>query len=332
MWGRFEKLTVTSDLLAGNPLGDPADRPLYVYLPEGIEDDQNYPTIYVIQGLTGQVDTWLNRTPFEPNMIERLDSLFSDASVPRAIVVFVDAYTSIGGSQYINSTATGPYMDYLCEEVVPFIDAGYPTIADPQARGLTGKSSGGYGSMVVPMKRPDVFNALATHSGDALFEVCYLPDIRAAVRILRDRFDGSFEVFWSKLRSADKADWDIFALPLNVYCMAACYSPDEGNPGGVLLPFDIETGRLIDEVWERWLYWDPVRMVPTHLDALKRMKLIYIDAGKKDEYFLDLGAKAFAKELDSAGIPYEIDFFDDTHMGLQYRYPRAIKRLAEALS
>jgi S-formylglutathione hydrolase FrmB len=332
MWGRLEKLTVHSELLEGNPLGDPADRPLYVYLPEGIEDDKSYATIYVIQGLLGQLDTWLSHSPFEPNIIERLEDLFSDSSVPRAIVVFVDAWTSIGGSQFLNSAATGRYMDYLCDEIVPFVDERYPTKADARSRGLTGKSSGGYGAMVVPMKRPDVFNALATNSGDALFEVCYLPDIRDTVRLLRDKFDSSYDVFWSKVRRAPKFDFDDFGQPLNIYCMAAAYSPDEEEPGLVALPFDIETGRMNDAVWERWLAWDPVRMVPTHADALRQMRLIYIDAGTKDEWFLDLGAKAFTKELDDAGLTYEIDFFDDGHGGIQYRYPRAIKRLAEVLS
>ena len=331
MWGRVDKLTVASELLAGNPLGDPAERPLYVYLPEGIEEDERYPTIYVIQGLVGQVDTWFNHSPYEPNMFERLDALFSEENAPRAIVVFVDAWTSLGGSQFLNSSATGPYMDYLCDEVVPFIDERYPTIADPGARGITGKSSGGYGAMVVPMKRPDVFNAFATHSGDALFEVCYLPDVREAVRTLRDKFEGSYEKFWARVRSGPKMESSFFPA-LNVYCMAACYSPDDANPGKVVLPFDIDTGRLNDEVWQRWLSWDPVRMVASHLDALGRMELIYIEAGTKDEWFLDLGAKAFAKELDAAGIEYEIEFFEDGHGGLQYRYPSAIRRLAEALS
>src|SRR5919106_1258157 len=112
--------------------------------------------------------------------------MFADPTAPRAVLVFVDAWPSYGGSQFINSTSTGPYMDYLCDEVVPFIDERYPTIAEAGHRGLTGKSSGGYGAMVVPMLRPDVFGALASHAGDALFEVCYAPEFRNTARALRD--------------------------------------------------------------------------------------------------------------------------------------------------
>jgi len=78
-----------------------------------------------------------------------------------------DAWTSYGGSQFIDSASTGPYMSYLCDEVVPFVDGRYPTLPGAEHRGLTGKSSGGYGAMVVPMLRPDVFGGLASHSGDA---------------------------------------------------------------------------------------------------------------------------------------------------------------------
>ena len=67
------------------------------------------------------------------------------------------------------------------------------------------------------------------------------------------------------------------------YGYAACYSPDPDRPGKALLPFEVATGRLVDEVWERWLELDPVRMAPRHADALRSMRRIYLDAGKSDE-------------------------------------------------
>jgi S-formylglutathione hydrolase FrmB len=332
--GRLDRLVIDSEILESNPLGDPHRRPLYIYVSPGVDEsrDEAYPSIYVIQGVTGQVDMWLNRSAFEPTMIERVDELFSTLGTPPAVVVFVDAWTSYGGSQFINSAATGHYLDYLCDEVVPFVDARYPTAADRAHRGLTGKSSGGYGAMVVPMLRPDVFGALASHAGDALFEACYLPEFPATARTLRDRFDGSYDVFWRHVGEAESFDFDVLGTPLNTYAMAACYSPDEAAPGAVLLPFEIDTGRLIDEQWRRWLASDPVRLAATHGEALASMKAIYLDAGKSDEYYLDLGAQAFAKELEVASIPHSLELFDGKHGGLQYRYPRALRLLAETLA
>jgi S-formylglutathione hydrolase FrmB len=330
--GHVDQLTVESQLLAGNPLGDPTLRPLYVYTPRGLRDGERYPAVYVIQGFTGHLSMWFNRTAFEPNIFERIDGLFNDGRAARGIVVFVDAWTSYGGSQFINSIATGPYMDYLCDEVVPFIDSRYPTISDRDHRGLTGKSSGGYGAMVVPMLRPDIFGALASHAGDALFESCYLRDFPDVVRTIRDKFDGSYDVFFERLRAADRFDFGLFGEALETYAMAACYSPDPDRPGNALLPFELDTSRLIDEVWEQWLQWDPVRMARRNADALASMRLIYLDAGRSDEYYLDLGAQAFSKELNRLGIDHSLALFEGTHGGLQYRYPGAVKTLLEALS
>jgi len=330
--GRFEQHTISSRVLQGNPLGDPHERPVWVYLPPGYGDDpgRRYPTVYVIQGLTGQVDMWWNRSPFRPNFPERVDELFAGGGTLPCILVLVDAWTSLGGSQYLNSPGTGRYLDYLCDEVVGFVDERYPTLASRDHRGLAGKSSGGYGAMVVPMLRPDVFGALASHAGDALFETCYLPEFPVVARTLRDRYDGSYELFWADFRSRPAFSVEHDEELLNAWCMAACYSAEPD--GTVTLPFDTATGRLRDEVWQRWLDLDPVRMAPKHADALRSMRGIWIDAGRRDEFYLDLGAAAFAAELDALGVEHVFELFDATHMGIEYRYPTAIAFLARRLS
>lgn len=328
--GSLHTHIVESEFLAGNPLNDPVRRPLYVYLPPG--GNPGLPSIYVIQGMTGQLDMWLNRTAFEPTMIERVDELFGGGDTPPAVTVFVDAWTSYGGSQFINSISTGRYMDYLCDEVVPFIDRTYETATERDRRAIAGKSSGGYGAMVVPMLRPDVFGALASHAGDALFEACYQTEFPETARILRDHYNGSFDAFFKVMREAEAFDFNRYGHPLNTYAMAACYSPDESEPGKARLPFEIETSKLIDDVWEEWLSWDPVRMAPHYAEALGSMRLIYLDAGKSDEYFLDLGAQAFANELRRAGIDHIFELFEGKHGGIQYRYPGALKALAEAIA
>jgi hypothetical protein len=329
--GRVDQLVVESELLADNPLGDSPIRPLYVYTPPGLDDKKRYPSVYVIQGFSGHLKMWFGRPAFEPNIFERVDTLWGEQSGPRGIVVFVDAWTAYGGSQFINSIATGPYMDYLCDEVVPFIDSRYPTMADRDHRGLTGKSSGGYGSMVVPMLRPDVFGGFASHAGDALFEACYMRDFPVAARAIRDKFEGSLEVFFERFRAAERFDWGLYGEVIETYAMAACYSPDPTNVGKARLPFELDTGRVIMDVWEKWLSWDPVRIAPERADALKSMRRIYLDAGRADEFYLDLGAQAFAKELNKIGVKHELILFDGTHSGLSYRYPGAIRTLLEHL-
>ncbi len=333
MIGRLDELEIESELLRGNPLGDPHVRPLWVYRPPAYEaePERSFPSIYLIQGMTGQLDMWGNRSAFRPNVPELVDRLFGTEGCPPALVVFVDAWTSYGGSQFVDSPGTGRYMSYLCDEIVPFVDDRYRTLAEPAHRGLTGKSSGGYGAMVVPMLRPDVFGGLATHAGDALFELCYLRDFADVARGLRDSYDGSFDKFWEDFRSRPAFTKPSDHTLLNIYAMAACYSANED--GSIDLPFDVDTGLLRDDVWERWLAWDPVRMARERADALRGMRAIYIDAGNKDEFFLDLGAEAFRKELEALGITdVFFELFDGGHGAIEYRYPLAIRYLAERLS
>jgi len=335
--GRLEEHEIESKLLQGNRLGDPHRRPLSVYVPPGYDEtkDRRYATVYMIQGLTGQLDMWRNRAPFRKNFPELVDDLFAANEAPPCIVVYADCWTSLGGSQFLDSPGTGKYMSYLCDEVVPFVDARYRTVAKREHRGIAGKSSGGYGAMVVPMLRPEVFAGLATHAGDALFEVCYQPDFRKSVRALRDHYQGSFAKFWDDFRSRPALSKDSDHTLLNDYCMAACYSADAD--GTVRMPYDTATGELLPEVWARWLALDPVRMVKKHEGTMRSMKAIYIDAGKRDEWCLDLGAEAYRRALADIGVAppsHEVFFelFDATHMSIEYRYPKSLAYLATKLA
>jgi Putative esterase len=219
--GGLDELEIESEALRGNALGDPNVRPLWVYTPPGYGDEpeRRYPCVYVIQGLTGQLDMWRNREPFRPNYPEMVDELFAGGEAPPTLVAFVDCWTSLGGSQFLNSPGTGRYQDFLCDEAVAFVDERYRTIPDRDHRGIQGKSSGGYGALVTPMLRPDMFSALASHAGDALFEACYLPEFRETVRALRDQYEGSFDHFWEDFRSRPAFSKKEDGILLNVWCM-----------------------------------------------------------------------------------------------------------------
>jgi len=327
--GRWEEISFESGVLEGNPLGDPHVRPLFVYLPPGYDDepDRRWPSVYVIQGMTGMVGAWFNVAPFARNYAQMIDEL-----APACVVVLVDAFTALGGSQFLDSPAVGRYHTYLCDEIVPHVDGHFRTLAAREHRGIQGKSSGGYGAMITPMLRPDLFGGLATHAGDALFENCYLHEFAQVARALREKYDGSYERFWEDFRSgrpvlADKDD----PVLLDTYAMAACYSANDD--GSIDFPFDLRTGRLIPEVWERWLEWDPVRRARRHAGTLRELSAAWIDAGTEDEYFLDLGAIAFRDVLEEIGVS-EIHFelFPGRHGGITYRYPLSLAYLAEKLA
>lgn len=332
--GQIEEHVVTSDLLRGNPLGDPHERPLWVYLPPGYDDadDRRYPVVYVIQGYTGHLAMWRNRNPYRQPFLETADAVFARGDAPPAIVVYVDAWTSYGGSQFVDSPGTGRYHSYLCEEIVPWVDGHYRTMAAPGHRAIMGKSSGGFGAMITPMLRPDLFGALATHAGDALYEYCYITDFPKCVRLLRD-YRGDIWRWWedfsSRVSFTKEAD-DHLLMLLGV---AACFSARED--GSVELPFDPHTGVLRPEVWQRWLDWDPVRMVPRYASALQSLRAIWIDAGNRDDFYLDLGAEAFRAALHDIGVGPDVvrfELFDGTHSGIDYRYPLSLAWLCQRIA
>jgi hypothetical protein len=218
----------------------------------------------------------------------------------------------------------------LCEEVVPWVDAHYRTLPEARHRGIQGKSSGGFGAMITPMLRPDLFGALATHAGDSLYELCYIPEFGKAVRALRD-YGGDIWRWWDEFRSRTAFTKEADEVLLITLGCSACFSADDD--GTVRLPFDPQTGQLVPSAWQRWLDWDPVRMVPRYADALRGLRGIWIDAGTKDEWSLDIGAEAFRAELAKIGVvDVRFELFDAGHGGIDYRYPLALRYLAERLA
>ncbi len=318
-----------SRVLAANPLGDPATRRLPIILPpDYATSERRYPLIVGLTGFTGKGIMMLNEDAWQPNLPQRLDRLYA-AGMPPAIFVLPDCFTRYGGSQYLNSAATGRYEDYLIEEVIPFVDAHYRTIPTPEARGVFGKSSGGYGAMIMGMRHPDVFRAVACHSGDMAFDLCYAPDFPKAANAFNAA--GGVAAWWERFAAKIKPGKDDHDA-LNILAMAACYSPDPAEPLGIALPMDLYTGERRPDVWDRWLAWDPVAQVDRYADSLRQLALLYLDCGTRDEFNLQYGARQMVRRLAARGIRYEHEEFDDGHMSVQYRYDVSLPRIAAALA
>ncbi len=328
--GEVRVLSYTSKALAGNALGDPVRRDLYCYLPAGYERSQErYPVIYWLSGFTGSGRMMFNFDHWAESIDRRLDRLIGTGAIAPCICVLPDCFTRLGGSQYADSTATGNYETYIVSELVPFVDESLRTKASRDHRGVTGKSSGGYGAMRLAMRHPDVFGALGSHAGDAYFAFCYLPDFPKFLAGI-ERAGGvvPFVRWFEGLPKKTKEAMEV----INILAMAACYSPDPDGPMGIGLPIKLPSGEIRGDVWARWQSNDPVHMAREHAMALRSMKTIYLDAGSRDEFNLHIGARVFCARLDELGIPYIYEEFDDTHMGIVYRYDRSFTELCKALA
>jgi S-formylglutathione hydrolase FrmB len=313
-----------SEVLKDNPLGDPSVRDLIVYLPPGYEkNSEKYPTVYVLTGFTGRGQMLLNDSAFQPNFAERMDRLIAGGTIHPMIAVMPDCFTYFGGSQYINSSATGRYEDYLTEEIVTFVDANFKTIANRDARAVMGKSSGGYGSLIMGMRHSDTFSMVCSIAGDAYFEYCYPMDFAKAFRVIK----GDPKAFMSKIWSTEKHVRDAHSA-INTIGMAACYSP---NGTDFDLPFDLDTGVIREGVWQRWLEHDPVRLAPKHAASLRSLKLLFLDAGRSDEFNLDIGARILSKTLQDNCIDHIHEEFDGGHFSISYRFERSLELISAGL-
>lgn len=322
--GTVRTIRHESDALKGNPLGDKHVRDLIVYLPPGYEDSgETYPSVYCLTGFSGRGKMLLNDAAFTPNLAERMDNLINSGRIKPMIAVMPDCFTYYGGSQYINSAATGNYEDYLIDEIVPFVDENFRTVSSRDSRAVMGKSSGGYGALILGLRHADTFGLVCSTSGDAYFEHCYPMDFAKAFRVIKGDPDKFMKKFWAD----EKKGKDDFPA-VNTIGMSACYSPNSESPWGYDLPFDLETGEMRDDVWRRWLEHDPVRLVEKAVENLKSLKLLYIDAGTRDEFALDLGARVLCNRLREFGVPYIHEEFDDGHFNISYRYDRSLELIS----
>ncbi|MGI0055146.1 MAG: alpha/beta hydrolase-fold protein [Thermoplasmata archaeon] len=321
----------SSRALEGNPWGDPVERTLPIYLPPSGETEGK-PLLVYLAGYTGTgLSHFLPPRFLEDSLVGRLDRLIRARTVAEAVLVAPNCLTTLGGSQYLNSSATGRYDEYVTREIVPWIQEKYRT--GPVA--VVGTSSGGFGALSLALRHPEVYEAAASDSGDMYFEYGYLPGFPSAFRAIRKA--GGPEAL---LRRVFRKPIDGFgprhpmANALEFCAYASCYSPIDSEPGRFELPFDTQTGSLRPEIWRRWLKFDPVRMIqtPRYRRALRRLRYIYVDGGSSDEWTLDVCARIFASIAREQGARVDHLEFSGGHFDVGPRYEAIFPRVLRALT
>jgi S-formylglutathione hydrolase FrmB len=326
-----------SKLLADNPLGDPAVRELAVMLPSSYKKSaRRYPVVLMLPGFGGTgLQLALNRSAWQPPFPTRIGDAMEQGRVREAILVLPDCFTRYGGSQYLDSPAIGRYQSYLCDEVLPLVDEKFRTIPRREARAVVGKSSGGYGALVLGMMRPDLFAAVGAHAADGAFDISYLPELPTTVLTLEKR--GGLAGFLRWFEAQPQKGQAAFEV-MSHLCCAAAWSPSANGPYGFGEGFDFPlhllTAAVWPEVWQRWLDWDPVRMVddPQKRAGLARMAALFLDAGIGDEHNLQLATRQLASRLAAHGIAYTHEEFEGGHYNTQHRYERSLTAVTEVLA
>jgi enterochelin esterase-like enzyme len=325
--GTVERVRFRGAALEDNALRDPVERELIVYLPPSYaRSKRHYPVLIVLTGYASTNSSLLNFKPWEPNLLERYERLLGQGC-REAILVLPDCFTRLGGSQFLDSKGTGRYQSYLADDVIGLIDARYRTLPRATARGIAGKSSGGFGALRMGMDRPERFSVFGSHAGDAAFELSVRPRF-VEVAPVYERCGGT-QGFLQQLtaNNGPKGQREFHAI--EVLAMAAAYAPIEA--GSFELPYDANTAMLVPEKWARWLAHDPVVRLEKHANALSGARFVFLDAGKFDEYGLQFGARMLAQCLKNSGVTVHHEEFEGGHMGTSHRYDVSLPNLLAAL-
>lgn len=328
--GRVQIERFQSAVLKDNPLGDPFVRRVPIYLPPSYDTcpERRYPVVLLLSGFTGRGTMMLNDQAWGMAIDERMDRLIDDGRAGEMILVMPDCFTRFGGSQYLDSLATGRYQTHVVQELVPWVDSTFRTLPSREHRGVAGKSSGGYGALVLGMKHSGTFGAVACQSGDMYFDFCYRVDLPKACTVLQEA--GGARAFLERFEAQPHKGKDDF-VALEILAMAACYSADPNEELGAALPFDLSSSAFRPDIWQRWLEHDPLSMLDSHADALRSLSLLYLDCGTRDEFNLHHGMRLFVRELQARAITHVSEEFPDGHMNVTYRYDTSLPLMSQAL-
>lgn len=297
--GTVEKITVHGKSLEGNLEGDSADRDVFVYLPPSYstETSRRYPVVYFLHGYGAHAEMYWNLMTVPATA----DREMSGGSAQEMILVHPDAYTIYSGSMYSNSPTTGNWEAFLTRDLVEYIDSHYRTIANRDGRGLAGHSMGGYGTLRIGMKYPEVYSSIYAMSS------CCLMNNPAAPRPAPARAASE-----GQNRGGQAGRGGRGAVFANVQSAeAAAWSPDPQNPPKF---FDLpgENGAVRPEIAAKWIANSPLAMVDQYVPNLKKYRAVMMDVGLQD------GLAASNKQMDESltrlGVTHTFETYEGDHM------------------
>jgi Tfp pilus assembly protein PilP len=284
--------SLVSQALADNLIKLESTRKIKVYLPPNYHKQQKrYPVIYYI--------------PFHPLPDDtKIISLLKDAFYEKRIkeFIFVSGDFSIPNTInfFGNGPTTGRWLDHIREEIVPFIDKHYRTLAQPSSRGISGHFLGGYAALRLAMFHPDIFGSVyglhpvGTDTGEK--SMLYIPDWR--------------EIHTAKSMSELKAP---YSFPF--VAMAQAHLPNPKNPpfyadfiveliDDKLTPNQANIRKLLDN-------FHLANMVNSNAENIGQLRGIKFDWGRDDMNQSHVyGARKFSLLLKDYGISHEAEEYN----------------------
>lgn len=294
--GTLERITVHGAALEGNLGGDTPDRPVTVYLPPSYaaSPQRRYPVVYLLHGFTDSDLQWMGWREHFVNAPLAVERALDAGTAQEMIVVMPNAYTAFEGSFYGSSVHTGDWERYVAEELVAYIDGHYRTVAHRDSRGLAGHSMGGYGTLRIGMKRPDVFSSIY-----AMSPCCLEPSL-----------DMGSEELPEQLREIDTAE-EVRAASFGVKAAFATAAAWSADPNDAPLYVDLATGTEEERasVVARRAANAPIALLPQYIPELRSLTAIGLDSGAQDRGIVG-GTRAMSAALNEYGIQHFAEIYD----------------------
>jgi enterochelin esterase-like enzyme len=290
--GRVVEISVHSAALENNLVGDSPDRQVFVYLPSTYDSnpDKRYPVVYMLHGYGLRADGWMRIFSIE----DAINRAMAEGKTREMIVVSPSSYNFYDGAFYTSSQTTGDWDRFISEELVAWIDSHYRTLASRDSRGLMGHSMGGYGTLRIGMKHPEVYAALYPMAACCMADAGEPGEAMALAETYRTR-----------------EDVDALRYPAkSTIARAAAWSP---NPNRPPLYFDlpVENGVVRPEIQAKWLANSIFPMLDQYTHNLRMYKAIKFDVGTEDGLLAT--NRALDEKLTEIGIPHIFETFEGDH-------------------
>jgi hypothetical protein len=324
----IKEIEIQASSLKGFPSHDKILRKVQLYIPPKIPKACG--VIFVLSGWGERSSKYLrNDSAFGESLEEQIDQMIAEKKMPPSIIVFPDATSRLGFSQYINSSSLGNYQTYLYHDLLETIETLYPIKKEAPCRGIMGHSSGGFGALWMGFLKSDIFGHVTASAADSFFEISILPSIPHVIAEIESA--GGVEAFIKKFLQHPNPSGQSHSkfLTMMTLSLAPCYAPNPAVPWllGDLF-FDIETGEIKESIWKKWLAFDPLRAIDEHFFSFKKLKSIVLECGQQDEYGLQLGHRQLSKKLKNHQIDHEFFEFPGRHSGHSWRFAERIQKMA----
>lgn len=297
--GTKERIKVNSKALEGNLINDPAERDVTVYLPPSYTSDPNrrFPVLYMLHGFTDNDSQWFGWEDHWINLHNEIDASLKEGLAKEMIVVMPNAYNRFKGSMYSSSATIGDWETFVAKELVSHIDANYRTLADAHSRGLAGHSMGGYGTIRLGMKYPDVFSSLYLLSpccmdGGIVTQPEFMKKVEAITTLDQLESASFFEI----ATLASSASW----------------APNPNNPPFFLdLPF--ADGKVREDIAAKITANRILYTIDQYIPNLKKLNAIAMDAGLQDQG-ISGATKKLHELLEAYQIPHVYESYEGDHL------------------